>query len=70
MLCQIGFSGKCSAVLGFGSIGILEINMACHYTPNPINYDVRNKSIPELVPVVTIEVLHGGTILKNEDFRK
>jgi hypothetical protein len=44
--------------------------MACHYTPNPINYDVRNKSIPELVPVVTIEVLHGGTILKNEDFRK
>jgi hypothetical protein len=28
--------------------------IACHYTPNPINYDLRNKSIPELLPLITI----------------
>jgi hypothetical protein len=28
--------------------------ISCHYTPNPINYDLRDKSVPELVPFITI----------------
>ncbi|HVP76313.1 MAG TPA: hypothetical protein VMV04_00315, partial [Thermodesulfobacteriota bacterium] len=28
--------------------------IACHYTPNSIDYDLRNKSTPEFVPFITI----------------
>jgi len=30
---------------------IFKLQTACHYTPNPINYDLRNKPIPEVVPL-------------------
>ncbi len=26
----------------------------CHYTPHPINYDLRNKFTPELVQLFTV----------------
>lgn len=44
-----------SAIPGFAGIGIPKSNMSCQYTPNLINYDVRNKSIPEFVRLLPVE---------------
>ena len=45
-------------------INIQRLNISCHYAPNPISYDLRNKSS---LNFVLFEVLQGGVILKNED---
>jgi hypothetical protein len=36
-----------------GVISILKMNISCHYTPHPINYDMTIKSTPGLLPFVT-----------------
>jgi hypothetical protein len=44
--------------------------IACHYTPNPINYDLKNKSILNSFRGLRFEALHGGLGLKKEDFSR
>jgi hypothetical protein len=46
-------SGLDSTAPGFGGIEILRMNIACHYTRPPRNYDLRIKSSLGCVPFVT-----------------
>jgi hypothetical protein len=48
-------------------LALFPKRIVCHYTLNPINYDLRNNSTPEFVRLLPFEVLHGGVILKNEE---
>ncbi len=48
-------------------LGPLKPRVSCQYTTNPINYDLRTKSIPEFFSFLPFEILHGGVILKNEE---
>jgi hypothetical protein len=47
---------------------IPKLQISCHCTHLPDNFDIEKKSHPQIHYVYYH--LHGGTILKNEDFRK
>jgi len=49
----ISSSGRVKPIAERAFALLPNLRIACHYTPNPINYDLRNKSIPELVPLIT-----------------
>jgi hypothetical protein len=44
-----------------------EMRIACQDPALAEGFGMKNKPVPGLVPLLWVEVLHGGTIFKNEE---